>query len=143
MRLLAPSILLKFGGRGGQCIYSILLNHYVSTIKQKSLWSDSDLWICIFQELLFVFLIKKWQNYLQISSLLYFANSQCHHPPTANLPNSRTSETILLHRVLNPGLITPQFTALSTRPLVSCFRKMKKSIYKPKTIILLPLLKQK
>ena len=63
-------------------------------------------------------------------------NSPSHQPPTHS-PISSSPNPLLTnpkqycsHRDLNPGLLAPQLTHFSTRPLVSCFSKTKKNIFK-------------
>ena len=50
-------------------------------------------------------------------------------PPLTN-PLLTNPKQYCSHRDLNPGLLTSQLTCFSTRPLVSCFTKTKKSIFK-------------
>ena len=137
----APSILLKSRG-GGQCIYSILLNHYVSTIKQKSLWSD--LRICIFQELLFVFSIQK------NGKIIYESLPFC----TLPIPNVTTHQPPICQTLAFPkqfsstGFWTRASSLRSSLhyPLdrwYLAFRRMKKNVDKPKNIILLPVSKNR
>ena len=100
-------------------------------IPTKTVQNQSQKQIAIGRKSFFSWLFFVFSIEIMTKTLKQFPFSPTSHSPISSSPNQLLTnpKQYCSHRVLNPGLLAPQLTPFSTRPLVSCFTRTKKCIF--------------